>query len=95
MNLLRIAPARNRALLREARVTLARRQTACGRGIAALAALLGYEKPTASAVGFFFDLALFCFNIVDMLEQYILDIICHGTMLPCSKHADFVEYFVG
>ena len=39
MSLLRIVTAHNRALLREARVTAARRQTACGRGIAALAAL--------------------------------------------------------
>ena len=95
MNLLRIATARNRALLREARVTLARRQTACGRGIAALAALLGYEKPTASAVGFFFDLALFCLDVIDMLEQNVFDVICHGAMLSCGQHADFVKHFVG
>ena len=36
---------------REARVTAARRQTACGRGIAALAA---YKEMTASAVVFLF-----------------------------------------
>ncbi len=35
---LRIVTSINRALLREARVTIARRQTSCGRGIAALAA---------------------------------------------------------
>ena len=36
---LRVGSFSNRALLREARVTVDRRQTACGRGIAALAAL--------------------------------------------------------
>ncbi len=36
---LRIVTCCNRALLREARVTVVGRQTACGRGIAALAAL--------------------------------------------------------
>ena len=37
---LRFVTTRNRALLREARVTIARRQSACGGGIAALAASL-------------------------------------------------------
>ena len=37
-NLLLFVADINRALLREARVTIARRQTSCGRGIAALAA---------------------------------------------------------
>ena len=36
---LRVGSFSNRALLREARVTVVGRQTACGRGIAALAAL--------------------------------------------------------
>ena len=39
---------RNRALLREARVTVVRRRTACGGGFAALAA--GQQKTTALAV---------------------------------------------
>ena len=40
---LRVVTVCNRALLREARVTTARRQTACGRGIAALAALFSFQ----------------------------------------------------
>ena len=48
---LRAVTGCNRALLREARVTVVGRQTACGRGIAALAA---YKEMTASAVIFLF-----------------------------------------
>ena len=48
---LRVVTVCNRALLREARVTAARRQTTCGRDIAALAA---YKEMTASAVVFLF-----------------------------------------
>ena len=48
---LRFVTTLNRALLREARVTGERRQTACGRGIAALAALGGCTALTFCWVG--------------------------------------------
>ena len=51
MSLLRIVTAHNRALLREARVTVVGQQTARGLGIAALAA---YKEMTTSAVVFLF-----------------------------------------
>jgi len=40
------------------------------------------------------NLTAFLFNLFQMLDQYILNVVCHRTVLAGCQDADFVKYFV-